>query len=98
MAQLGGSERVEGMARCADETGPRGRDGGGARERAGDLRRQPDPTGQREERGREGTWGKKPSLTGGAHLSGSAGTRARLRWAGLGRFGLNWFSLFPGNF
>jgi hypothetical protein len=48
-------------------------------------------------RGREREGGKcagqKPSLTGGAHLSGGAGPRPG--WAELGWFGLEWLFLFP---
>jgi hypothetical protein len=88
-----GSRRTEGTVRCADEMGPRGRDRGGARGRVVDRHQQLGPTEEREgARAR----GKKLSLTGEAHLSGGAGVRPRC--AGLGRFGLNWFSLFPGNF
>jgi hypothetical protein len=41
----------------------------------GNWCRQADPTGQRERGG--SAHGEKPPLTGGTHLSGSAGARAR---------------------
>jgi hypothetical protein len=85
-------EQVRGGAHCADEAGPRGREGkGGTGE--GDWRRQIGPTGQRE--GEESARGRKPPLTGGAHLSGSAGARgpAGLDWAGRAQF--SFFSEFP---
>jgi hypothetical protein len=76
----------EGAARCADETGPRGRDRKWHASE-GNRCRQPSPTGWREgERAR--ARGKKLPLTGATHLSGNAGARARglagPSWAGLG--------------
>jgi hypothetical protein len=40
-----------------------------------------------------GAWGQKPLLTGGAHLSGGGGARARGRVAWLGRAGPSWVAL-----
>jgi hypothetical protein len=70
-------------------TRPRGKGGAGE----GDWRRQIGPTGQRE--GEESARGRKPPLTGGAHLSGSAGARgpAGLDWAGRAQF--SFLSEFP---
>jgi hypothetical protein len=76
--------RVEGIARCADGLGPRGRERTRARGR-GQLAPIGRPTGQRE--GEESARARKPPLTGGAHLSGGASARAWPRWAGLGRLG-----------
>jgi hypothetical protein len=62
-----------------------------------DRRRQVSPTGQRggereRERGeRNRRWQVEPTCQ-------ASRARARPRWAGLGRFWLNWFSLFPRNF
>jgi hypothetical protein len=73
-----GAEREDGRvgatARCLAEQA-REAEGRGARGR-GNRRRQPGATGQR---GREGgsARGQKLPLTGGAHLSGGAGARAR---------------------
>jgi hypothetical protein len=79
---------TEGMARCADKAGPRGRDRKG-RASEGNRCRQPGPTGQREgERAR----GRKPPLTGATHLLGGAGVRARVL---AGPIGLLWPFLFP---
>jgi hypothetical protein len=87
------SERTHRQAgRGADRVVPRGTEGEGTRA-SGAWPRQADPTGQRE--GEESVQARKPPLTGGAHLSGGTGVRARgpagLHWAELGR---NWFSLF----
>jgi hypothetical protein len=47
----------------------------------GDWRQYSGPTRQRE--GKGSAWGRKPPLTGGAHLSGGAGARvAPLGWIG----------------
>jgi hypothetical protein len=47
----------------------------------GDWRRHTCPTRKRE--GEGSVWGRKPPLTGGAHLSGGAGARAAsLGWTG----------------
>jgi hypothetical protein len=68
------------------------------REGGGNWRRQPGPTGQIE--GESERAGREPPLTGGAHLSGGAGARARGRarpgWAELGRLGCFGFFFFPG--
>jgi hypothetical protein len=75
-------ERVRGeTAHRADEMGPRGRDKkGDARATGADT---PTPLGRGRDRGRESVRGKKPPLTGGAHLSGGADARvAPLGWTG----------------
>jgi hypothetical protein len=56
-------------------TGPRGIEGRGARGGENYWRRQVGPTEQRE--GGGSTRGLKPLLTGGAHLSGGAGSQTR---------------------
>jgi hypothetical protein len=77
------------MRRAHEAKTERGRAGKGGR------RRHTGPTGQREG---ERAGGKKLSLTGGVHLLRSAGMRAWLRWAGLGRFGLKWGFSFSREF
>jgi hypothetical protein len=82
-----GSGRVEGTTRCADKMGPRGRDRRGARGRAGDQRRQPGPTEQREEERERERAGKETTAD---RWSPPVGQRGRVRgpagldWAGLG--------------
>jgi hypothetical protein len=64
------------------------------REGGGNWRRQPGPTGQIE--GESERAGRELPLTGGAHLSGGAGARARAAWLGRARpAGLLWLFLFP---
>jgi hypothetical protein len=79
------SGRAGGMAPCADEAGPRGRERMWARRR---RRQAPTDRPHWVEGGGESARGRKPPLTGGAHLSGGAG----LDWVVLGR---NQFSFFP---
>jgi hypothetical protein len=82
------NRRVEETVHRADETGPRGRDRRGARERACDWHRQPGPTSRGRVRRARG--GRKPPRTGGAHLSSGAGAHAaplgwsRQVWAEIG--------------
>jgi hypothetical protein len=75
--------RTRVTARRTDKAGPRGR-GGEGRGGEGNWCRQPGPTGKRE--GKSECAGKGPPLTGGTHLSGDVGARARglagSSWAG----------------
>jgi hypothetical protein len=51
------------------------------------------------DRERVSAWGRKPPLTGDAHLSDSAGTRPRWAgWTGLGCFGFFFFPRFSNCF
>jgi hypothetical protein len=90
-----GAEREKGARGNGSASGraaPRDGEGRGARGGENNWRRQVGPTGQREGGGKHA--GQKPPLTGGAHLSGGAGARAR--WAELGRLGCFAFFFFSG--
>jgi hypothetical protein len=76
-------------AHRVDEMGPRGKDRKGAHGRG---RLAPTHRPHWAEKGKGSAWGRKPPLTGGAHLSGGEGTRA----APLGFTGPTWAEMvFP---
>jgi hypothetical protein len=66
---------AQGNGSAPGRTGPRGREGRGAREGENNWRRQVGPSGHREGGGKRA--GQKLPLIGDAHLSGGASARAR---------------------